>query len=93
MKTITVQIGNSDDKLAQAQWSAFFNAIENTIHKYATEVHFTGGSVSYSTWQNACFVFICADYMTDELKKALSAEGKRFNQDSIAYVEGQTEFI
>lgn len=93
MKTITVQIGNSDDKLTQVQWSAFFNATENIIHKYATEVHFTGASVSWSAYQNACFVCVCADYMTDELKKALSIEGKRFSQDSIAYSEGATEFI
>jgi hypothetical protein len=93
MKTVSVLIGNSDDGLTQALWSAFFNRIENAIHKYATEVHFTGGSASWSVYQNACFVFVCPDHRTGYLKAEISVEAKRFNQSSIAWVEGTTEFI
>jgi hypothetical protein len=93
VKTITVQIGNSDDKLSQKQWSLFVQHIDKVIQEYATDVHFSGASVGWAPWQNACYVFTCADYMIDGLKQNLSLTARRFSQESVAYTEGETYFI
>lgn len=93
MKTVTVQIGNSDDKLSQKEWSLFVNNIHMNIRNYAAEVHFSGGSHSADEWQNACFVFTCKDENLGRLKEKLAERARVWNQDSIAVTVGDTEFV
>jgi len=42
MKTITIQIGNSDDKLSQASWSEFVERARQLISVHSRVVHFFG---------------------------------------------------
>lgn len=93
MKTVTVQIGNSDDKLAQAQWSFFVKNMREIISGWCIEVHFFGASLPFETWQNACFVFTIDERDIPELKNALSKRSKHYRQDSIAFTVGDTEFV
>lgn len=93
MKTVTVQIGNSDDKLSQAKWSQFVMNIRSIIEGYAIEIHFTGSSLPFELWQNAAFIFVCRDSDILELKDALALRGKHYDQDSVAFTVGDTEFI
>lgn len=102
MKTITLQIGNSDNKLTQQEWSKFVNDIDyyliNTMSHYI-KVHFSGGSNNSSPFQNFCWVFEkncieIEDYVLDTIKKQVSKFAKEiYNQDSIAWTEGVTEFV
>ena len=91
MKTIIVQIGNTDDKLGQFDWAAYVRAVDVTINGSSQHVYFSGFSNPSSAWQNACWVF--ESPFNGILKKKLKKIAEEFHQDSIAWTEGQTEFI
>lgn len=93
MRTITVSIGNSDNKLTQRQWSEFVNHIDSLIREISAQVHFFGGSPNWERWQNTAWVFDCAREVTPDLKNSLKEYKQMYKQDSIAYIEGETEFL
>lgn len=96
MKTITVQIGNSDDKLTQKEWGAFVADTRETIERFAREVHFFGAPSNYAMWQNAAWVFTVDDDYIEliaSLKKELADIREHYQQESIAWTEGQTVFV
>lgn len=93
MNTVVVQIGNSDDKLSQKQWSMFSREIVAAIKNYSQIMHFGGASDSFEQWQNACFVIDCTDEDIPYLRQSLTTVRKRYNQDSVAIMTGETEFI
>lgn len=96
MKTITIQIGNSDNKLTQKEWNIFCETINGLLfyEKENINLQFSGGSPTNAPWQNFCWVFTCAKYRTIKtLCKNISEVGKSWNQDSIAWTEGETQFI
>lgn len=93
-KTIIIQIGNSDDKLTQKEWSAYVKKIERAIIKHASEVHFSGFSVGDAPWQNAAWVFVPdPEGFTKYLPERLREIRTEYRQDSIAWTEGETQFI
>lgn len=91
---ITIQIGNSDDKLSQRDWAAFIKQIRDAAEADGNLVHFAGGSNVDVSWQNYC---ICLETHSPETRDKLKSEcvkiKKRFNQDFIAWTEGPVEFI
>jgi hypothetical protein len=94
--TMVIQIGNSgnsDDKLAQQQWSNYVSQMYSKIMMYAEEVHFSGGSQFDAPWQNACFVFEIGKSHCTGLSIELKSIRENFNQDSIALTQGETSFI
>lgn len=93
MKTICVQIGNSDDKLSQAQWSEFVELVSVVVSDHAHQVHFFGGSSNWTKWQNAAWVFDCEEDRIESLKEKLIVKRKVYLQDSVGYLEGKTEFL
>jgi hypothetical protein len=90
--TIAIQIGNSDDKLSQEQWSSFVGRINLVLQVY-TKVHFFGGSNNWAVWQNIAWVVVCPMDFVTVLKQSISAIGREYNQDSVAWLQGSTEFI
>jgi hypothetical protein len=99
MKTITLQIGNSDDKLTQAEWAEFVDAIDDAINRMVGglpgELHFSGGSANCAKWQNYCWVFTMTKdpTITSEFKRAISGIRIVCRQKSVAWTEGETSFI
>ena len=97
MKTATILIGNSDDKLGQSVWSSFVSDMQSLIALNDFTVHFAGASMSTAPWQNACWVIGYdeeqADYFLAVLSDELGLLARQYNQDSIALVVGTTEFI
>lgn len=102
MKTLVIQIGNSDDKLTQMEWSEFVDSIGTIIQGSRSDVHFQGYSPEGVSWQNACWVIAVHDDFSnglghkdhmDRLLQSLSNCGKKFKQDSIAILIGDTKFI
>ena len=94
MKTsVSIQIGNSDDKLSQIEWSAFIHKTSSLICNRADKVFFSGFSTPSEVWQNACWVFLIetdqSHLLWDEMKNLC----REFRQDSIAWLEGITVFI
>jgi hypothetical protein len=93
-KTVVIQIGNSDDKLTQSEWAVFHYLVNNTIEDYAQEIHFVGHAAGNSPFQNACFVAVVeSDYKLKELKEELKRIRAKYKQDSVAWMEGTTEFV
>lgn len=93
MKTVTVQIGNSDNKLSQEKWSAFTHDVRRIVESFSQAMHFSGGSSVFDPWQNTCFVFLCDKDDLRYLREALTVVRKRYSQDSVAVTVGDTEFI
>lgn len=93
MKTITIQIGNSDNKLSQQDWSDFVNDVNELIGYYAKEIHFFGAPPNYAPHQNSAWVITCNDTAIENLKGSITSFRKHYNQDSVAFTIGNTEFI
>jgi hypothetical protein len=98
--TIYISIGNSDDKLSQADWSSYVldvdRAFDASVRYNGARVHGRWYSHPVEPWQNACW---CAEWdaelahVVDALKRKLAALGREYRQDSIAWAEATTEFI
>ena len=97
MKTIALQIGNSDNKLSQRKWASFCNAIHRAITYHTSDVidsiHFSAPSVGWADWQNAAWVFSCPNSEIKALKERITEIRKEYEQDSAAWLEGETIFI
>jgi len=94
MKTITLQIGNTDDKLTQAQWASYVAEVRQEIADCGQlDIHFFGTPPNYERWQNACWVLAVGESSLNSLKDSLVKIRRKWLQDSIAWTEGGTEFI
>ena len=89
---VTIQIGNSDDKLPQTRWLAYVNAMRSQIVERA-ETHFAGGSNNEARWQNFCWVVACPVDSLESLKVAVECTRRNFGQDSAAFTTGETIFV
>jgi hypothetical protein len=92
--TVCLQIGNSDDKLTQKEWSEYYDKVDATIDFYTSvRIHFSGSSAPTAPWQNFCWVFeIDQDFYGDMLQEITDIR-ERFRQDAVAVLSGQVEFI
>lgn len=94
MKTYTVQIGNSDDELTQASWANYYHEIDVIIKLQCNEnLHFAGPAPGNAPWQNACWVFNYAEENVHRLINDLTILRKAYQQESLAFTEGETSFI
>lgn len=92
--TVYVSIGNSDDKLTQAEWATFWEKTSVLVLAYASQVHGGWTSAPTAPWQNACWAFdLDRPDWADRMKRELSALAAEYKQDSIAWAEAETEFI
>lgn len=98
MITATIQIGNSDNKLTQQEWSQFIDRIEAHVETLVEDnlarAHFFGCSAGRDQWQNAAWVIeLYDDEAVARLRNTLSSAAARFKQDSIALTLGATQFV
>jgi hypothetical protein len=93
MKTITLQIGNSDDRLSQARWSAFVAAMREVVAVHGREIHFFGAPPNWEPWQNVAWVVTCQDEHIPGFIAAVQAVRRDFGQDAVAWTEGETRFL
>jgi hypothetical protein len=93
---VYISIGNSDDKLTQADWSAFHFAVRALLQDHSDiTVHGEWASFPTAPFQNACW---CVEFAHDAnraaVKLALRGEAEFYRQDSIAWAEvPHTEFL
>jgi len=99
-KTVYISIGNSDDKLTQAEWSDFVRKVDGAVRHYGPNVHGFWLSPSDARWQNACWCVECPEDLRWPLatrmplfRLELGQLAQRFSQESIAWAEATTEFI
>jgi hypothetical protein len=93
VKTATIQIGNSDGKLDQREWSGFASQAGSIINSWGSTTHFAGAAPATSRWQNACWVIEIPDEDVEGLKGSLANLAKVWRQDSIALTLGETEMV
>ena len=91
--TVTIQIGNTDNKLSQQEWAQYVADTRGLINRYCTAIHFFGGSSNWEVWQNVAWVFEIDESSCLKMKYELKSLRSRFLQDSIAITEGTTQFI
>ena len=94
MTTVTIQIGNTDNKLTQQDWSKFVSAVDDVVHRHAKTTHFSGGSAANAPWQNYCWVCQITS-LNDAISLSLKLRdvATEFHQDSIALTKGDTILI
>jgi hypothetical protein len=51
---VTIQAGNSDDKLSQIRWSGMIKSINYAVNLWAKEVHFSGFSLPDAYCNKKC---------------------------------------
>lgn len=99
MITAYVTIGNSDDKLPQAAWSAFCDDVTDVVNacaqRGAGRVHAACFSMPSVPWQNAVWSLEAEDDAAAALRDALRRLAHRYQQESIAWaqVAGGVEFL
>lgn len=96
MKTLSIQIGNTDNKLTQKEWAFFILDIQKILSdtRYVgMQIHFAGGSSPEKVWQNYCFIVECDSSHIDDIRSKLSFVKTLYKQDSIALTVGKTEFV
>jgi hypothetical protein len=90
---VYLSIGNSDDKLSQAEWCQY--GIE-MIARVVSIGHTHGAwySLPHTPYQNACW---CVEFTSDadaaEARKVATEVRKKYRQDSVAWAVAETEFI
>lgn len=92
MSTACVMIGNSDDKLPQADWADFTMSVIAQVQGFETRIYGVWFSLSNSEYQNMCISFEVPTN-ADMLKTRLKDLAAKFEQDSIAWLEGETEML
>lgn len=99
-QTILIVIGNSDDRLKQAEWAQYINDVDDWIdwaeEAPGVQVHGRWHSYPNTRWQNASWLLVVsaeAEYAVRRLREELPVLCDKYGQDSIAFVVGDTEFI
>lgn len=93
MITVYISIGNSDDKLTQADWASFYREACVAIRDAATTVHGQWVSEPTSAWQNACWCIEIGPAQASSLKAKLAEIAGFYIQDCVAWAEANTEFL
>lgn len=87
---ISIQIGNTDNALTQQEWSEFCRRLRAICEEHGT-VHFSGGSPTDAPWQNYC---VCLNIGTPTTLASLVTDLRvEFRQDSVAWLQGDVDFI
>lgn len=98
-RNILISIGNSDDKLTQAEWATFIRLTRELLDWDEIQIHGEWFSAPDSPWQNAnwCVEIRGAEGVTDGTREMLRYDltklARQFRQDSIAWTEGEVEFL
>lgn len=93
MKTVNALIGNTDNKLTQQEWSNYCEQFNETICRFAASTFFVGAPPTTSEYQNFGVTFSIDEEHIERLKQQLQGVRLTFRQDSIAWLEGETQFI
>lgn len=85
--TVYISIGNSDDKLTQAQWSEYQAGLLALAEWWASQIHGVWFSEPKSPYQNMCVCAEIDERAVDDLREHLRNLARKFNQDSVAWAE------
>ena len=93
-QTVTIQIGNSDNKLSQNEWAEFITTLRAGVINISDQVHFAAASAGSDPWQNFCMVVVVDDAdKLDELIAVMRKLCRIYRQDHIAVTTGSTYMV
>jgi hypothetical protein len=93
MTQVYVSIGNSDDKLGQAQWAQFCEDLLSILDDFADRVYGQWYSLPNAPYQNMVASIEVVDDLLDTLRHDLQPLTEEYRQDEIALQAGTAEFI
>ncbi len=93
VRTVCLQIGNTDDRLKQRDWSVFVDDMNALVLTFAFDIHFHGFPPADADWQNACWVFDLREEALGRVRRQLLDIAAMFGQDSVALLTGNTEIL
>lgn len=91
--TLTILIGNSDDKLTQREWAEYAGEVNSVVHDYQQSTHFNGSPGTTSPFQNYAWVIGCRKDDYEDLVEELRDTARGYRQDSVAVVVGQAVMV
>lgn len=95
--SVVIAIGNSDNNLVQADWALYCDRVDtwvtnceegNFIH-----VHGRWHSLPNAPFQNAAWAFSIHPSRTHQARWELGSIAAAFDQESIAWTQGETTFV
>ena len=92
MDTVTILVGNSDNKLTQQEFAHFIQSMKLAVEKHAHMVHFFGGCATFDPWQNVCWVIEIDWEQAKSLRTQIVNLRASYKQDSVAIIVGNTKF-
>lgn len=90
---ISVQAGNSDNKLTQQDWAAFVRSLDRILVAYERDRHFFGGPPTHAPWQNVCWVCDIDELRLVGLLRDLKFCREQHQQDSVCVLAGAPVFV
>jgi len=93
---ITLIIGNTDNKLTQAEWSNFVKDVENELILASNPINifFSGGPATCERFQNFAWTFEIKNKLDRvRLQYELKKLAREYKQDAISWIEGKTIFL
>ena len=84
---VLIEIGNSDDKLSQIDWSGFCDEVSEELLLASTQVYGVWYSIPNSAYQNAAWHVNLSGPYVKSVKQELRHIAHKYNQDSIAWSE------
>jgi hypothetical protein len=90
---ISVQAGNSDNKLTQQEWAEFVSELGGILAVHEIGRHFFGGSEAYAPWQNVCWVCEMNPESLESLRGQLRQSRMHYRQTSVCLLVGKAEFV
>lgn len=92
--TVYISIGNSDDKLTQAEWLDFIQDMRVFVVGQADQIWGEWFSAPDSRYQNACWGVEFRDQETADFARSQAKRVRgNYGQDSIAWAVAETEFV
>jgi len=94
MTTVHISIGNTDGKLSHTVWASYWEAVDKLFHVDAvTQIYGVWHSLPARQHVNACWAVEIRPEYVEVIKGELRRLARIFGQDSIAWLEGHTEFL
>lgn len=92
--TYYISIGNSDDKLSQAEWARYIHElVDEIVPQFSTRCYGVWFCLPDSKYQNMCVAIEIPDTNLVPLRLRLSALCQSFRQDEIALARAEVEFV
>jgi hypothetical protein len=92
LKTVTIQIGNTGDKLSPEQWSKCVEQMHITIQAHGM-LNFFGNSPAEMQWRSAAWIVVPYEGKLEALKQAILFSRQAWSQEPAAWTEGETVFV